>query len=226
MEGLLFEIEGINFTCFRRVASTSVILTYPIPPFTTIRGLIANCLGLPRFPDYKTQLILQNLKIGIQPLNLREINRNKTTEVCKLLKMIEREAAVRPKIYSFPSAPLFKEFLVNPRYRVYICGGNLLRKIYKKLQDPERPLYIGQSDDMVDIPELNLLEIEETNSNRIHSVLKGIYEKCEIVKLPYRFSEDGRNLEEITISIPQSFPLSLDEKIKCYRFGSEYICAY
>jgi len=169
---------------------------------------------------------LQNLKIGIQPLNLREIERNKTTEICKLLKMIEREAAVRPKPYSFPSAPLFKEFLVNPRYKIYLHGGNLLRKIYKKLQDPERPLYIGQSDDMIDITELNLLEIKDTYSNQINSVLKGIYEKCEIVKLPYKFSEDGRNLEEITISIPQSFPLFLDEEIKCYQFGSEYVCTY
>ncbi|RLG55439.1 MAG: hypothetical protein DRN95_07835 [Candidatus Hydrothermarchaeota archaeon] len=226
MEGLTFEIEGINFTCFRRAASTSVILTYPIPPFTTIRGLIASCLGLPRFPDYDAQLVLQNLKIGIQPLNLREIEKNKTVEICRLLKMIEREAAVRPKLYSFPSAPLFKEFLVNPKYKIYLCGGGLIRKIYEKLQDPERPLYIGQSDDMVDTLRLNLLETKETYSNQIHSVLKGIYERCEVVKIPYKFSEDGKNLEEITVSIPQSFPIFLDKEIKCYQFDSEYVCVY
>jgi len=227
MQGLTFELEGIYFLCFRKPTTTSLILSYPLPPFTTIRGLIANCLGMPRLPDYKQQLILQNIRIGIQPINPWEIHQNKTTEMCKLLKLIEREAAARTKVWNFPSAPMFREFLVTPRYRVFLIGEDgLLKEIYEKLQNPERPLYLGQSDDMVDILNLELMEIEETVSKEIHSIVKGIYEGCEVVKLPYKFSEDGKNLEEITISIPQEFPLTIKEEIKCYRFDEKNICVY
>jgi len=227
MKGLAFQIEGIYFACFRKVSSTSVVLSYSVPPFTTLRGLLANCLGLPRFPNYKVQLILKDIKIGMQPLNLNEINKNKTTEICKLLKLIEREAAARPKIWAFPSAPLFKELLINPRYEIYLVGDiNLLEKIYEKLQNPERPLYLGQSDDMIDIIKLKIMEIEKTKSNKIWSIIRGIHEGCEIIKLPYKFSDDGKNLEEITISVPPDFPFSLDKEVDCYKFGTKYACVY
>jgi len=227
MQGLTFELEGIYFLCFRRPTTTSLVLSYPLPPFTTIRGLLANCLGMPRFPDYKEQLVLKNIKIGMQPINLREIHRNKTTEICRLLKLIEREAAARARIWNFPSTPMFKEFLVAPRYKMFLIGEKeLLKKIYEKLRNPERPLYLGQSDDMIDFLNPELIGIEEIESKEIHSIIKGIYEGCEIIRLPYKFSEDGKSLEEITVSIPHKFPLILKEEIKCYKFRTIHVCVY
>jgi len=227
MQGLSFEVEGIYFLCFRKVSSTSVILSYPIPPFTTIRGFLANCLGMPRFPDYKAQLALQDIKIGMQAINLPQINKNKTTEMCKLLKLIEREAAPRPKIWASPSAPMYKEFLVNPKYKIYLVGNDdLLEKIYDKLQNPWRPLYLGQSDDLVDVLDLELMVVKKAKSKNVHSIIEGICEGCEVVKLPYKFSEDGEDLEELTVSIPEKYPLVLDTEVECYRFDASYVCVY
>ncbi|MFQ6119027.1 MAG: CRISPR-associated protein Cas5, partial [Methanosarcinales archaeon] len=80
MKGIFFDIEVLYFTCFRKTTSTSVLLSYPIPPFTTIRGFIANCLGLRRDDFY-----LQNkLKIGIRAISNKEKNR----ELCKIVKLV------------------------------------------------------------------------------------------------------------------------------------------
>jgi len=227
MRGIFFEIEGIYFLCFRKTTTTSIILSYSIPPFTTIRGFLANCLGMPRFPDYKAQLRLDAIKIGIQPLNITEIERDKIIEMCKLLKLIEREAAARPKIWGFPSTPMFKELLQCPKYKIFLVGDNgLLREIDEKIQNPERPLYLGQSDDMVDILNVELVEVERTKSENLYSIVEGIYEGCEVVKLPYKFSEDGKNLKELTVSVPRKLPLILDEEVECYKFRNEYITAY
>jgi len=51
MRGIIIRCEVLYFVTFRKPASTSLILTYPIPPFTTIRGMIANALGLGTHAD-------------------------------------------------------------------------------------------------------------------------------------------------------------------------------
>ncbi|HID27703.1 MAG TPA: CRISPR-associated protein Cas5 [Methanosarcinales archaeon] len=215
MKGISFDIEGLYFTCFRKTTSTSILLSYPIPPFTTIRGFIANCLGLRRDDFY-----LQNkLKIGIRAISNKEKNR----ELCRILKLVSRE---KEKCFKrvFPSAPMFREFLINPKYRIYIIAGDeLLKKIFKRLQDPERPLYLGQSEDMVSIENIEILPIKPAKSNQIHSVVEGIHKNCEIARIPYKFSLDAKSLEELTISIPMEYPVILDKEIEGFRFGAELV---
>jgi CRISPR-associated protein Cas5h len=220
MKGLIFEMEAPYFCCFRKPATTSVILTYPIPPFTTIRGFLANCLGLGQFPKHVEYLSLQNgIKIGIQRLEVKGISR----ELCKILKLKKTGEGFKRV---FPSSPMFKNYLIGPKYRIYIDGESNIESLFESLKDPERPLYLGQSDDMVDVTNVKVMDIEKTKSKEIHSVIKGVQENCEIVKLPYKFSKDGKSLEELTVSIPKKYPLALDKEVECCRFGEEYIIAY
>jgi CRISPR-associated protein Cas5h len=81
MFGLKFRIEALYFTNFRKSTSTSLINTYSIPPFTTLRGMISNALGLKR-DDLRVQ---DWIKIGIKPQN----NINLSTEMTKVLKLKE-----------------------------------------------------------------------------------------------------------------------------------------
>jgi len=220
MKGLIFEVESPYFCCFRKPASTSVILTYPMPPFTTIRGFLANCLGLGQFPKHMEYLSLQDgLKIGVQRLEVKGVSR----ELCKILKLKKTEKRF---MRVFPSSPMFKEFLVDPKYKIYIVGGDNIEELFKKLRDPERPLYLGQSDDVVDVKNVKTMDVEKVTSREIHSVVKGIYENCEVLKMPYKFSEDGKSLEEMTISVPRDIPLVLGEGVECYKFDREYIAVY
>jgi CRISPR-associated protein Cas5h len=211
MLGLKFRIEALYFTNFRKSTSTSLINTYSIPPFTTIRGLISNALGLKR-DDLRVQ---DWIKIGIQPQN----NLNRSTEMTKVLKL---KGTGKKYQKTFPSAPIFKEFLVNPIYDIYIASEQeVIEKIYFALKNPKRPLYVGASDELVDVTVFEPVKIEKKPFNETYSVVEGIYENCIIEKIPYKFLQAGRNfsLEYKTISIPKNGKIC--EKMELFDFKGE-----
>jgi len=212
MLGLRFDVEGIYFCCFRQPTSTSVILSYPIPPFTTIRGLLECAMGLPRDSFY----LQDKIKIGIGPLGHPE----KITELSRILKLVVRQKE-RTYMDKFPSAPMFKTFLVNPQYRIYVAGeGELIEEIEKKLKDPERVCYLGQSDDMVDVHNVFQTEIQKEKNAVISSVIEGVIEGCEVIRLPYRFVNNGKNVEMKVVSLPSRLPVNLEEEIECWMFDT------
>ncbi len=141
MWGLEFKLDALYFASFRRSVSTSLILSYITPPYTTLRGLIANALGMKR-DDYSIQ---DWAKIGISsPENL-----NKSREIAKILKL-KGTGGTYNKV--FPSSPIFREFLIAPTYRIYLAGEkDKIDCISSALQQPKRPLYLGTSDDLIDI---------------------------------------------------------------------------
>ncbi|MCK5177807.1 MAG: CRISPR-associated protein Cas5, partial [Candidatus Aenigmarchaeota archaeon] len=49
---LVFDLEIPYLSTFRKPLSTISILTYNIPPFTTIQGLLANAFGMERDKYY------------------------------------------------------------------------------------------------------------------------------------------------------------------------------
>ncbi len=215
MFGLKFKLEGLYFTTFRNPTSTSLIMSYPVPPYTTIRGLISNALGLER-DDLSVQ---EWIKIGIKPINISD----KSREMAKILKL-KGTGEKYEKI--FPSSPIFREYLVSPIYEIYIYGNeDKIEKIYYALLQPMRPLYIGSSDDLVDIEVGKITEIKEISAKKIYSVVEGIHESCYIERIPYKFIRNGKNFSLVykTISIPKRGILNLDKEIKCWRFGEENI---
>jgi CRISPR-associated protein Cas5h len=218
MKGLQFDIEGIHFCCFRQPASTSVILSYSIPPFTTIRGLIECALGMQR----DSYFLQEQIKIGLKPLNKPE----KVTELARILKFISRQ---KEQVFykNFPSAPMFRSFLVAPQYRIFIVGDpELIDMIAQKLKTPERPCYLGQSDDMIDISNIKMQPVQEKKSCSISSIIEGIHEDCEIIRVPYQFINNGSDIEMKVLSIPQKFPYNLKEEISCVSFNDENISIY
>lgn len=216
MLGLKFRLEGLYFTTFRKATSTSLIMSYSIPPYTTIRGLIANALGLKR-DDYSVQ---DWVKIGIKPLSFS----NRSREIAKMLKL-KGTGETHQKM--FPSSPMFKEFLIFPSYEIYITGeDDKVNLIYNALLQPARPLYIGASDDLIDIEVSKPMEIEEVNAKEISGVVEGIHEKCFVEKIPYKFVKNGKDfsLEYKTVSIPyegEIGEITLIEKIGCWQFDGK-----
>lgn len=213
MHGLIFDLECPYFGCFRHPTSTSLILSYPVPPYTTIRGLLANALGLAR-NDFSLQ---DKLAIGIRPLLWEQANR----ELCKILKLKEFE---KPRIISFPSSPMFKYFLVKPTYRIYLSGEKgLLQELKEALENPARPLYLGQSDDLVDVKVFHVTQIERKGSKEIYSIFPGIKEGCQTLKLPYKFEDGDTLIYSPVLSLPSSFPYRLEREIKTYLFDNQAI---
>jgi len=216
MLGLKFRLEGLYFTTFRKPTSTSLIMSYSIPPYTTIRGLIANALGLKR-DDLSVQ---DRIKIGIKPLSFS----NRSREMAKMLKLKEDKRARRPTQYV--SSPMFKEFLVSPAYEIYIAGeDDKIDRVYNALLRPARPLYIGASDDLVDIEPSKPIEVNSINAKEISGVIGGVHEKCFVENIPYKFIKKGKDfsLEYKTVSIPQDGAIQLDKPITAFKFGEEVV---
>lgn len=210
MLGLKFRLEGLYFITFRKPTSTSLIMSYSIPPYTTIRGLIANALGMKR-DDYSIQ---DWIKLGIKPCNFS----NRSREMAKMLKL-KGTGETYQKV--FPSSPMFKEFLVSPSYEIYIAGeDDKINRTYNALLQPARPIYIGASDELADIELSKPIELEEINTNEVSGVVEGVHEKCFVENIPYKFIKKGKDfsLEYKMISIPQSGAIILKEDIRCWKF--------
>lgn len=210
MIGFKFTLDSPYFVSFRRANSSSLLSSYKIPPFTTIRGLISNALGLKR-----DDLCLQDLiKIGIKSYEI-----NYSTEMTKVLKLKQNKVKYNR---NFPSSPIFKEFLIFPKYDIYIAGDDdLIYEINEKLENPERNLYLGSSDDMID---LNIFDCTQINSKfgKPISIVEGIHDNSTIEKIPFKFNQNGKSfsLEEKIISIPNKF---IDEEMEIYDFNGEYV---
>jgi CRISPR-associated protein Cas5h len=216
MLGFKFRLEGLYFTTFRKPTSTSLIASYSIPPYTTIRGLISNALGLKR-----DDLSVQDwIKIGIKPIKFL----NKSTEMAKILKL-KGTGATYKRV--FPSSPMFKEFLISPSYDIYVAGDDKrIKQIHDAMLCPNRPLYIGTSDDLVDIQPSKPVEPKEVKTKEVYGIIGGIHEKCFIEKVPYKFIKKGKDfsLEYKTVSVPKNgIAILLKEETECWRFEGENI---
>ncbi len=198
MLGLKFRVDCPYFTTFREPTSTSLILTYLVPPYTTIRGMISNALGLPR-DDLRVQ---EWFKIGIKPLNFE-----KCREMAKILKL---KGTGKNYQRIFPSSPMFREFLVEPSYEIFLAGDDeRIKEVHSALLNPKRPLYLGGSDDLVDVYVFEPVEVEEVDSSEVWSVVEGVYDGCIVERLPYKFVRAGRtfSVEYKTVSIPVVYPV-------------------
>lgn len=243
-----FCLEGLYFVCFRQPTSTSTVLTYPVPPFTALRGLVANCLGRGRRTVGGNVLIddgdlRSEVKIGIELLRRGSKNR----ELAKLLKFMPKDLkpAERKQLEAqyghsnfyerdFPSSPIFKEFLVRPAFRIYLVGSvEVIREVHTKLSDPERPLYLGQSDDLADIYDVTPpQQAEEVEADLCHTLFEGIGEGCELLKLPYAFDELGESLRyagqpPYVLSLPfDPKPAKLPRPMRMYKVDGRYVATY
>jgi len=256
--GLAATLECTGFACFRQPTSTSTILTYPVPPFTTLLGLVACAQGLPsdRIDPHGHDQLASQFRIGITPLRIGLRNR----ELASILKLkpfltetkesisrfgkehgelVKRHADLYslPAIAQFhhlierlggipwttwsrsPSSPIFREFLVYPSYRVYfVAQRDEIEELKRALEDPQRPLYLGQSDDMVDIRIDGFQPVKKQVTRIFHSIVPGVHPGCEVVRLPLRFTDQRSSLTYATVSIPAYFPFKVEKPTAGYEF--------
>ncbi len=217
MKGIVLKCEVLYFATFRKPSTNSLILTFSVPPFTTIRGMIANAIGLQQH-DHSLQ---EAVKLGIKLIKPGYRNR----EMAKILKLKESSM---PRSRAYPSSPMFKEYLVNPTYEFFVGGEEeKIEEIHSAFLDLQRPLYLGQSDDLVDVEASDIFDIKEIETQEIHSVLEGIHPDCTVEKLPYSFHENGNKytVEYKVVSIPND-RVTLHEQTKAYEIDGKNISLF
>lgn len=230
LHGFIVDAEMPYFACFRRPTSTSLIVTYPVPPFTTVVGMIANALGVSRPAYFKGIARLQEtLWLNLRPLSPLQ---RPSRELAKILKLVDRERKQereQRQPTSFPSSPMHKYFLVRPSFRFFVASKdeNTIREIADALRQPERPLYLGQSDDMVVVEVVWQGEVSPIESDQAWAMLIGARvsdgQPVELLRLPLAFASERRMLYSPLLSLPAHFPFHLPRPEPMWRFENETV---
>ncbi len=223
--GLTVDLEIPYFACFRQVVDTSTVLTYPVPPFTTLIGMLLNAMGV-HYANYEPERnrLQEALRFNLRPLHPPG---RPQRELAKLLKLVREDGKEEGKrIVSFPSSPIRKSFLVCPAYRVYLASDSqdLLESLREALRKPARPLYLGGSDDMVVATPRWIGELTWAESREVWGLIPGLHEGCELIRLPVAF-QSGRDLDPPPLlALPPHFPFLLPAPRPLAFFESEGVC--
>jgi CRISPR-associated protein Cas5h len=199
MDGLSFILETPYIVNFRKPYSTITLLSFPFPPFTTIRGLIANAMGMGDLSTNRDAYNedLNDLQITLMPLGLPSrffdvvlmkklkppADAKKRREVLEKIEknnydltLLNKQEKVLYQKLCLPqstSAPFVKEFITPIKCRIYLkAEKKLLEDISTVLINPVRPLYIGASDDFVIVSECSPVNLEPAKSKFIDSTVK------------------------------------------------------
>lgn len=119
---LIFDLSG-PFAHFKRIFATTTALTYPIPPKTSLYGLVAAMLGLEKTGnDYLNSFSAGSCRMGIQllaPLAFQRISMNLRPSFGSLRATENRK-------------PTLMEFVDRPKYRIYFTHED--RELYDRLK--------------------------------------------------------------------------------------------
>lgn len=225
MQGFTVDLEVPYFASFRRPASTSVVLTYPVPPFTTLVGLMANALGV-HWGDYEeaVQSLQEQLHLNVRPL----LQERPSRELAKLLKLVGEERKER-RPASFPSSPMSRYFLVRPVYRLFVASDDegLVEQVWGALERPARPLYLGYSDDVVVVGLVWRGTVYQVASREAWALVPTFQDASgsggELLRLPLAFSGGRDLLYSPVLVLPARFPLQLAEAQRMWQFESETV---
>lgn len=117
------------------------------------------------------------------------------------------------------STQINRQRLINPFFSIYLISNDndefSLENIKNALLNPKRPLYIGESDDLVNILNISIIEIETNESSLISSVIPGVYQNCDLVKLPTNLKFNKEEEFFTLCSIPKG---ELNENVGCYEY--------
>lgn len=186
-EILTADLEVTGWCSFRIPHSINTHLTYPAPPPTTLYGLVANALGMAQ-DDYS---LASKLHFGVRIL--------KDSEVIESYTHWQKWNPSKSSMYSL----VMKQKIIQPAFRMYLASDDdeLLQQIEQALKDPARLLYLGESDDLVEINSVQHQTVHLTQSTRLHSSIPfHILEENEpvnsgvsMVKWPLQFQQQQRN---------------------------------
>lgn len=157
----------VPFECaFSKAASMNSRPTYELPPVTTLQGMLYAALGRP-------SLLLQGGRGRTLDKDSFDAERNfreRVQDECQFgIRIVEPgdEFTGLRKLHKKARSEDEREFityvtnvetLISPTYRMYVTGPHeLLEEFRGGLEDPERLLYLGRSDDLVDIREVDLV---------------------------------------------------------------------
>ena len=172
-----FEIWG-QFASFRDPFTISQNLSLPIPPKTTVAGMMASVLGVEAFFEDKAFSDFEYSVILINPVRKKSFSQNYIndytskvqTQLTNLTKEDYKKIGVGFRDKKSPQKPINRELLLNPRYLIMIKDFKYEKKLSQYLKDKmsKFSFYLGNSEfagnfkfiDIIKTQEVKLKEVE------------------------------------------------------------------
>lgn len=161
----------VPFECaFAKSGAMNGIPSYRVPPIPTLQGVVYAALGRPSIigstqedrgneseAKFRAQ-IQEECRFGVCIVDPPERHRDLRSR----MKRSKKRNVSNQGVYE--STPTQVESLIKPTYKMYIGGPeHYLSTFENALKDPERLLYLGRSDDLVDIREVSIDPIKRVD---------------------------------------------------------------
>ena len=176
---LTFGVICPFWASFKQPQAVNVHVTYPIPPPPTLYGMLNAARGKPQDwnadrDDWQISLIVESKGKFLETFS-------------KIFKPAREGNAL------FDRTILMRQKLIKVHYTIYFkTDESLLAEAQQALHAPHWPLYLGESDDVVDIINPRIIECQPTQAQQIHSIIPGFVEGCQLVNVPTKFTEASR----------------------------------
>lgn len=152
-------------SAFRKSDSFNSLQTYPVPPVTTVRGMIYASMGRPSLLNQHSKPYTPSKSVIDEEREFRTMFEQKTQIGIKVCDsgVTKTDLRNRMKVGRSDDEAQYKtyvaqeETILNPKYKLYIgCADvGLFKDIKNSLENPERLLYLGRSDDIVCISDIS-----------------------------------------------------------------------
>ena len=150
-----FEIWG-QFASFRDPFTISQNISLPIPPKTTVAGMMASVLGVENYFENEAFSDFKYSVITINPIRKKSFSQNYindyTSKVQTQITSINKEdytkIALGFRDKKNPQKPINRELLLNPKYLIVIKNFKYEEKLSKYLRDrmSKFSFYLGNSE--------------------------------------------------------------------------------
>ena len=185
---LTFGVICPFWASFRQPQTVNVHVTYPFPPPPTLYGMLNAARGKPQDwsrdrSQWQLSLIVESKGIFLETFS--KIFKSARTDSPKAGPLFERTILIRQK-------------LVKVHYTIYLKASEpLIVEAQEALEAPHWPLYLGESDDVVDVIKPRVVESEPKDVQEVHSIIPGFVEGCQLVNVPSRYTETTRQQWQI-----------------------------
>jgi len=159
-----------NFAHYKRLDGASVKQTHTIPTRTSIFGLLGAILGRPRDSYYSE--FGDTFEISIVPKNIRrysipqlEVSTSSTPRLTKTPIKVPDHTEKRQRISI--------EYLIDPEFDIYIRAKEFPSELVERLENNQYYFspYMGTSECLANIHFHGFVDITQTDTTEIHSVI-------------------------------------------------------
>jgi CRISPR-associated Cas5-like protein len=209
---LTFGLTCPFWASFRNHSTVNVHVTYPFPPPSTIYGLLNAARGKPQ--DWHDDRDAWQIALVVE-------RRGQLVEtfskIMKISRGDEGEGAAAKGV--FDRTTLIRQKLLAPSYRVYLKAPlDLLQEAEIALLNPHWTLYLGESDDLVDVQKPHVVSVAPQADTHAHSIIPAIVAGCQLVSVTVKFRQLGKRWTPVRriyslppegqeVTLPQPMPV-------------------